>query len=65
MKQVAKAAGRGQVFTVVRHAKPVFRIEPFRQRPGKGTLMDFTKIQFRTENPNLSKEIDKILYGQK
>lgn len=66
LPKIARAAKRGQSFLVVKHATPLFRIEPILPaRPKKYTLKDFEKIQFRGGDPDLSKNIDKILYGVK
>lgn len=64
LKRVADAAQRGETFTVVRDSKPVFRIEPIAGgKKGKYTLRDLLSIRFNSGEKNLSKRIDKILYG--
>ena len=64
LKRVADAAQRGETFTVVRDSKPVFRIEPIvGRKTGKYTLKDLLSIRFNSGEKNLSKRIDKILYG--
>lgn len=64
LKQISQAALGGKSFLVVRNSKPVFMIEPIKEaRQKKYTLEDFKKMQFRSKDKNLSKHIDKILYG--
>lgn len=66
LPRVAKAAQMGRSFLVVKHNKPIFRIEPVRM-PGtarkKNTLTDFERLQFRGGDRNISKKIDQIVYG--
>ena len=62
-KTIAREAHRGKSFLVMRHSEPLFRIEPAAQKPQKG-LEAFFNIHFRGDK-NLSKNIDKILYGAK
>lgn len=65
LKRISNAAMRGKIFTVVRNSKPVFRIEPIVQsNRGKYTLADLAKIRFKGDK-NLSRNIDRILYGRK
>jgi antitoxin (DNA-binding transcriptional repressor) of toxin-antitoxin stability system len=63
LSKISEQAKKGQSFIVVKNSKPVFRIEPM-ESLGKPryTLKDFEKIRFKGEK-NLSKNIDKILYG--
>jgi len=63
LKRISEAAMGGESFLIVRNSKPVFRIEPIREiTKKKYTLDDFKKIQFRSGNKNLSKNVDKIVY---
>ena len=64
LTKVAMAAQKGKSFIVVKYAKPVFRIEPVRTvRAANYTLDDFKKIRFSSAYPNLSKHIDRYVYG--
>ncbi|MDO8626435.1 MAG: hypothetical protein Q7K39_03185 [Candidatus Magasanikbacteria bacterium] len=61
---IARATARGQSFTVVKYSKPIFRIEPVATpNRKKYTLNDLFAIRFKGGDPNLSKNIDKIVYG--
>lgn len=63
LPKVAEAVRRGKSFIVMKHAKPLFRIEPIqRQGKKKYTFEDMLKIRFRAEK-NLSKKIDHYVYG--
>ncbi len=62
-KAIANQALKGRSFTVMRNTKPIFRIEPVTPNK-KYTLADLSKISFQGDR-NLSKNIDKILYGRK
>ena len=64
-KQIAERAQRGTSFLVVRHRIPLFRIEPIAKKPQKKkyTMKDFEKIRFTDKDPDLSKHIDRIVYG--
>ena len=62
LRGITKAAENGQSFTVMKNAKPVFRIEPIKNLAKKYTLKDFKKLQFRGDK-NLSRDIDLIVYG--
>ena len=70
---IARAVGRGERFLVMRHLTPLFRIEPpalakishpvEKERP---TLAEaFKDLQWSDPkgDKNLSKNIDKIVYG--
>lgn len=73
MPQIAKQAQKGQSFVVMRHQKILFRLEPpeFFDEPqqihtsGRRLAQELKKIQFSdpTGDKNLSKNIDKIVYG--
>jgi len=65
LKRVADAAVKGKSFTVVRDSKPVFRIEPVGVEPrGGGTMREILKrLEFSDKDRNLSRNIDKIVYG--
>jgi antitoxin (DNA-binding transcriptional repressor) of toxin-antitoxin stability system len=64
LSKISEEAKRGQSFIVVKNSKPVFRIEPVGSlvRP-RYTIKDFEKIRFKSNDKNLSRHIDKILYG--
>lgn len=60
---VTAAVERGQSFIVVRHAKPIARLVPVEdEKKRKYTLKDLETLRF-SGGKNLSKEIDKIVYG--
>lgn len=73
LPKIAKEAAQGQSFLVMRHQKILFRLEPpdFFDEPknvsttGKQLVEEFKKMQFSNPkgNKNLSKNIDKIVYG--
>ncbi len=64
LAKITKEASRGASFAVFKHTTFLCRIEPPATTPDKKyTLADFKKIQFRSGDKNLSKNIDKILYG--
>lgn len=64
LSKVAHEASAGRSFVVLKHARPVFRIEPPAQQKGNGhTLEDLYDIRFKTTDRNLSKKIDRIVYG--
>lgn len=60
---IAAATRRGKSFLVMRHAEPVFRIEPI-QSPNQKTytLEDIKKISFHGQDEKLSKKVDEIVY---
>ena len=65
MKKITQAVERGASYTVLRNAKPVFRIEPITNDTSKTVrlnLEELKKIQFKGPQ-NLSKKIDDIAYG--
>jgi len=63
LSKISDEALEGKSFIVVKNSKPVFRIEPI-EKEKKYNLGDFTKIQFRSKNKNLSREIDSSIYGK-
>lgn len=63
MKKVTEQVSKGQEFIVVKNSKPAFRIVPIDTPKAKFSLKDLSKLQFNTGEKNLSREIDKILYG--
>jgi antitoxin (DNA-binding transcriptional repressor) of toxin-antitoxin stability system len=63
LKSISQRVQNGEEFVVVKNSKPVFRIIPLEEKPVKKyTLKDFESIQFKG-GKDLSKNIDKILYG--
>ena len=69
LPKIAQAVKRGQSFLVMRHHEQLFRIEPPTQKnsdqkftPGQSLLREFKDMQFRG-GKNLSKNIDRIVYG--
>jgi prevent-host-death family protein len=63
LKDLPERVANGEEFIVVKNSKPVFKIVPLAPQPQrKYTLEDFKALQFKG-GKNLSKNIDKILYG--
>ena len=62
--KIARATSRGASFIVVKHAKPLFRIEPLMTRKKEYTLSDFKKLQFKGGGKHTSRDIDSIVYGR-
>jgi antitoxin (DNA-binding transcriptional repressor) of toxin-antitoxin stability system len=64
LPDITKAVGRGRSFVVVKHAKPVFRIEPMETRHGPlYTLTDIEGARFKGRHKTLSQDIDRLVYG--
>jgi hypothetical protein len=63
LKNIARDTKKGKSFLVMNRSEPLFRIEPVAVKPQKG-LEAFFNIHFKGDK-NLSKDIDKILYGGK
>ena len=65
LPRITRAVARGKSFVVVKHAKPVFRIEPIEPtgHAARYTLNDLRNLQFSGGHKNLSKTIDTLLYG--
>ncbi len=66
LKDITEQVRFGQSFLVVKNSKPVFRIEPVEktvQPRKKYTLKDLEKITFSSDDPDLSKKVDEIVYG--
>ena len=63
LKKVVRATQRGTSFIVTKHRKPIFRIEPVDEKKFKYTLEDLADIRFSTDDPDLSKKVDEIVYG--
>lgn len=65
-KKITEQARRGKSFLIVRHRAPLFRIEPpvsKEQKKKKYTLRDLESIHFTGKDRDLSKKIDRIVYG--
>jgi hypothetical protein len=63
LKNIARDTKKGKSFLVMNRSEPLFRIEPVVVKPQK-SMDDLFKIHFSGDK-NLSKDIDKILYGAK
>ena len=67
LKNIADETLKGKSFTVVRNSQPVSKIEPIVQlQQKKYTLKDLINLQEEVGfkgGKNLSKEIDRIVYG--
>lgn len=63
-KAISRDTKRGMSFVVAKNNEPLFRIEPMETKAkGKYTLKDLLSLRFHGKEKNLSKNIDKILYG--
>ncbi len=64
LDKVTKAVKAGHSFVVLKHATPIFRIEPL-VSGSRPTLHDLGKLKFKVgkKNKNLSKDIDAGVYG--
>ena len=63
LTKIAREARRGASFIVLKHAVPMFRIEPPALQNKKYSWADIEKLQVHTGQQNLSRDIDKIVYG--
>lgn len=64
LSKISEKAKKGQSYIVVKNSKPVFRLEPLKSLcKARYTMKDLEKIRFKSKDHNLSKNIDKILYG--
>ncbi|MCI0565765.1 hypothetical protein L0Y46_01060 [bacterium] len=65
LKNISRETKRGVSFLVMRNTEPLFYVEPFKQGEKKGAYMlkDLTGIRFKSEEKNLSRRIDEIVYG--
>lgn len=64
LSAVAQATARGKSFVVVKHAKPIFRIEPIGIEKHKThTLESLAQLRFSSKKKTLSASIDKLIYG--
>mgnify|MGYP003394169399 CR=1 FL=1 len=63
MKKISEFVMKGQEYIVVKNSKPAFRILPMEKVRSKSFAEEFKDSHFTSDNPNLSMEIDKILYG--
>lgn len=64
LKDIAKLTGLGYSFLVIKNSKPVFTIEPIEKNTQpKYTLADFSALKFKARDKNLSRKVDKFLYG--
>lgn len=65
LTRIGKQAEKGHGFLVMKHNRPLFRIQPIEHTDNKAeTLFDaFKDVRFSGGDPNLSKHIDDIVYG--
>jgi len=65
LKSITQAAILGRSFVVLKNSRPVFRIEPVMKTAVKKkyTLDDLMKLQFKGNDPDLSRKVDEIAYG--
>ena len=63
---IAKRTRKGESFVVMKHTTPLFRVVPYEEDAESKpyTLGDLMQLQFRSGEKNLSKKIDKIVYGK-
>lgn len=67
LKEIAKRVEGGESFVVVKHAKPIFRLTPYRKDESNAfiyTLQDLKRLQFSMGEKDISQKIDKIVYEQ-
>ena len=62
LPKIARATGRGDSFIVVKHAKPLFMINPIPAYSKKYTRHDMKRAQFKGSR-SMSRDIDSVLYG--
>lgn len=64
IKKIKAAVKNGQEFEVHDRATPLFRIVPIEAAPGpQYTFADLAALQFSTDEPNLSQQVDDVVYG--
>ena len=65
LKKISQRTLRGESFIVVKHTKPLFLLTPYAKNEGEKpyTLKDFARLQRKTGEKNLSKQINRIVYG--
>ncbi|MSU74984.1 MAG: hypothetical protein EXS55_00485 [Candidatus Magasanikbacteria bacterium] len=63
LSKIAKEAFRGASFVVLNHTTTMFRIEPPTPPQKKYSWADLKNLQFKGGDKNLSRDIDKIVYG--
>lgn len=67
LKDISERVQGGEEFLVVKNSVPVFKIIPLqvhktRKKKRGMFLEEFQDLQFHTDEPDLSKKIDKLLY---
>lgn len=68
LNRIAKRVQRGEHVLVMKHAKPLFVLTPF-EKHAKSTgrkkyhLNDLRKLQKMGGDKNISRDIDRIVYG--
>lgn len=62
---IANRTRKGESFVVMKHTTPLFRLVPYEETTERRpyTLKDFASLQRKTGEKNLSKQIDRIVYG--
>ena len=65
LKKISQRTLRGESFIVMKHTKPLFLLIPYEKNEEEKpyTLKDFARLQRKTGEKNLSKQIDRIIYG--
>ena len=63
LPKIARATSRGASFVVVKHAKPLFLINPLSTFQKKYTRHDMKRAQFKG-GKTMSADIDTVLYGR-
>lgn len=63
---IAHRTKKGESFVVMKHTTPLFRVIPYEENVGEKpyTLKDLMQLQFRSGEKNLSKKVDRIVYGK-
>ena len=65
-QKISKRVQKGESFIVMKHSTPLFRLVPYQkvnQEKRPYTLKDLQKLQFRSGDKDLSKKVDRIVYG--
>jgi len=63
LTKITRATNRGESFIVMKHAKPLFRIEPLLTHQKEYTFDDLKKLQFKGGGRHTSGNVDKFVYG--
>lgn len=64
LSEISELVRQGCSFLVVKNSRPAFSIEPIEEevRP-KYSLADLSGLKFKAKDKQLSKRVDKMVYG--